>query len=111
MSLGAAQGGVAGASIQITSPPGAGDVTLAGGTSIQATFSDATGFYVGSGCTIAYMYRGHPVPGPADAVAPGRIWGHLECPALVATLQGADGGRASAECEAEADFLFENCAL
>jgi hypothetical protein len=105
--------GLDGGSLSISSPPGLGAVTLAGGgQGITAswkseTFPSATE----SDCTIAFTYEGQPVP-TSPPIAAGRIWGHLSCPQALfngETVVGPDGGAATIHCDGEADFLFENC--
>jgi hypothetical protein len=104
-----------GGSITITSPSGQGAVTANGGSGITAAFqSGAVGNYRQNGCTISFTYGGAQV-GSADnpAVAAGRIWGHVSCPAAQSatgqTVTGPDGGSQPPQCDGEADFFFENC--
>jgi hypothetical protein len=67
----------------------------------------AFGEYGGSGCSINYNT---PIASGQDGppVGVGRIWGHMSCPGLFApdmttmTLE-------SFWCDAEADFIFEDC--
>jgi hypothetical protein len=105
------QEGLNGGSLTITSPPGKGAVSQQGGMGVTGVFqSDANGSYSETDCTIAYTYGYPPAPVPVDTpISAGRIWGHLSCPkanlAGVGTLP--DGG--SQFCDAEADFIFENC--
>jgi hypothetical protein len=102
------QEGLNGGSLTITSPTGQGAVTQTGGSGITGVWQvDNLGSYSSKDCTISYTYQGGPVP-VSPPVAAGRIWGHLSCPN--ATLGGQtlpDGG--AKFCDAEADFLFENC--
>lgn len=94
--------GGAASSVTITSPAGQGAVSTTGGSGITASFSsaiDGGGTYAASDCTIAFTYQNAPLS-VSPAVAAGRIWGHLSCPH--ATMGGP-------VCDAEADFLFENC--
>ena len=102
--LKAAQLGAQGASITISSVVGQGAVTTSGGTGISATFTSYSngGPYQSSNCTITFIYQGQAVP-VSPPVAAGRIWGHVSCPA--AGLSGQPGK----QCDAEADFLFEQC--
>ena len=85
----------------IISPGGAGAVTLSGGAGIGGTFTRSDGTYTQSTCSLAFTYQGSAVPA-APPIAAGRIWGHLSCPA--AQVSGGTG-----QCDAEADFLFEQC--
>jgi hypothetical protein len=93
---------------------GAGAVTASGGTGISADFSKAVGSsgetYSASDCTISYMYMRGTVP-DSMPVAPGRIWAHVSCldAQAMSNVITADGGTVSQTCDAEADFLFENC--
>jgi hypothetical protein len=102
-----------GGSVNIASPAGQGAVTTAGGTGISASFTGDGGHgpYTSGDCTIRFTYQGQPVP-VTPPIAPGRIWGHIDCPDATAVGQGSvepDGGSAPITCPASADFLFENC--
>jgi hypothetical protein len=77
-----------------------------GGSMLTGTFeSTMNGAYAGTNCTLTYTFRS----GANDAVpanppiAPGQIFGHIDCPA--AQLNGDP----TTTCDAEADFLFQNC--
>jgi hypothetical protein len=104
-------GGPGGGGLTITSPAGLGAVTMAGAQGIMATWQSETFPPASeSDCTIAFTYEGHPIDEPP--VAAGRIWGHLSCPQAAfdsETVVGPDGGGATAHCDGEADFLFEQC--
>jgi hypothetical protein len=101
VTLNASTDGPSGASFSIQSTAGQGAVTPSGG-SVLVTFKSAVwGPYLQNDCTMTFTYEGAPVPA-TPPVAPGRIWGHVSCPAAV----GADG----TGCDAEADLLFEQCA-
>lgn len=101
--------GPQGGSITITSQPGAGDVSASGGSNITATFAGARGEIArGSNCTITPTYQGQPVSVNPSVFA-GKIWGHVSCPAAVLTSEAGAPDAAGAQCDAEADFLFENC--
>src|ERR1700722_6669608 len=102
-----------GGMINIASPPGEGAVTSAGGSGISASFTGDGGHgpYTAGDCTITFSYQGKPVP-TSPPIAPGRIWGHIDCPDASAVGQGTvgpDGGSEAFTCPASADFLFENC--
>ena len=100
VSLDASVPGAQGGSISITSPAGQGAVTTGGGTGLTATFTSAQhGAYTANGCTLSFMYQGAQVPVTPE-VAAGRIWGHVSCP---------HAQMGSSSCDAEADFLFEQC--
>lgn len=103
VSLSIVEAGASGGSVTINSSGGEGPVTSSGGQGITGKFENASGVvYEGSNdCTIAFTYLGQPVP-DAPPVAAGRIWGHISCPSAV---NSADGDT----CDAEADFLFEEC--
>ncbi|HEY8041197.1 MAG TPA: hypothetical protein VIF15_15430 [Polyangiaceae bacterium] len=103
VNLYATRQGPQGVSLTITSVTGAGAVTAAGGSSITASFSsDTGGSYSQSDCTLSYTYEGQPLS-VSPAIAAGRVWGHLSCPAA------ARSGDSSL-CDGEADVLFEQCA-
>jgi hypothetical protein len=110
ISLSAELTGPMGASLIIQSS-GSGAVTTSGGT-VQASFGSGTnGSYSSNNCTITYTYNGTAVP-DSPPIAAGRIWGHVDCPAAMdtsSTKTGPDGGPTSDTCDANADFLFEQC--
>jgi hypothetical protein len=112
VSLSASMEGLQGGSLTITSPPGQGAVTESGGSGIRGTFQSAnSGVYSENDCTITYTYNSSAVP-DTPAIAAGRIWGHISCPNAKnsgSTTVGADGGATNVTCDAEADFLFEQC--
>jgi hypothetical protein len=94
-----------------------GDVDASGGTGLSANFNNASnGMFSalasGGGCTVSYT--GLDPPPTMPAVAAGRIWGHISCPFATKSDQLVDNPDGSATkiprtCDAEADFLFENC--
>jgi hypothetical protein len=107
------QGGLQGGSVTITSPSGMGAVTQAGGTGITGVFeSETQGRYRETDCTIAFTYNGEPITSQTP-IAAGRIWGHISCPTAQVSGQTVmvDGGTQDVQCDAEADFLFEQCGL
>jgi hypothetical protein len=112
--LSAVEAGPQGGSLTITSPQGQGIVTTATSSGISASFVVPGGmvFRAQGGCTITYQYDpGGSVGGVAgDSPVPtnppitaGRIWGHIKCPNATATAQSM------LVCDAEADFMFEQC--
>jgi hypothetical protein len=92
-----------GGTFTMASPAGAGAVTVSGGQGIQASFdSTAEGAtYQSSACVLSFTYMGAPIP-DSPSVFPGRIWGHLSCPS-------AQTASSTTTCDAETDFLFEQC--
>jgi hypothetical protein len=119
IALSAVTDGPNGGSLVITSPPGRGAVTTMPSSGISASFLGAGGVVyredVGAsdptGCTITYAYDpGGSVGGVAGdspvpvtpPIAAGRIWGHIKCPNAAAAAMGT-------ACDAEADFMFEQC--
>ena len=92
-----------GGSFTLVSPPGTGAVTVSGGQGIQASFGStaASATYQQSACVVSFTYLGSPVP-DSPSVFPGRIWGHLSCPSATTAPN-------TTTCDAEADFLFEEC--
>jgi hypothetical protein len=112
--LSVTQDGTQGGSVTITSPGGTGAVTQSGGTGITGVFESATnGRYRETDCTIAFTYMGQPVVTQGGPLAAGRIWGHISCPTAQVSGQTVmvDGGTQDVQCDAEADFLFEQCGL
>jgi hypothetical protein len=110
VSLSLSDQGPQGGAVTITSPSGAGDVSASGGSEISATFTGAHGVIAhGRSCTITPTYQGQPVSQNPSVFA-GKIWGHVSCPMAVLTMEGGAPDAAGSPCDAEADFLFENCA-
>jgi hypothetical protein len=110
VSLSLSDQGPQGGSVTITSPAGAGDVSASGGSGISATFTSARGVIAhGRDCTITPTYQGQPVSQNPSIFA-GKIWGHVSCPAAVLTMEAGAPDAGGSKCDAEADFLFENCA-
>lgn len=101
--------GPQGGSVTIASTRGAGDVSASGASGITATFTTSRGEIArAGGCTITPTYQGQPVPVNPSVFA-GKIWGHLSCPMAVLTMEGGAPDASAGQCDAEADFLFENC--
>jgi hypothetical protein len=115
VSLSLSDQGPQGGAVAITSPSGAGDVDASGGSHISATFTGAHGVIAhGRNCTITPTYQGQPVSQSPSVyagtgAASARIWGHVSCPMAVLTMEGGAPDAAGSPCDAEADFLFENC--
>jgi hypothetical protein len=109
VSLSLSDQGPQGGAVTITSPSGTGNVTTSGGSGISATLTGAHGVVAhGRNCTITPTYLGQPVPVNPSVFA-GKIWGHLSCPTTVLTMEGGAPDASGGHCDAEADFLFENC--
>jgi hypothetical protein len=109
VSLSLSDQGPQGGTVTISSPSGAGGVTASGGSGISATFTSAQGVVAhGRNCTITPTYQGQPVS-QNPSVFVGKIWGHVSCPNAVLTMEGGAPDAAGSQCDAEADFLFENC--
>jgi hypothetical protein len=118
--LSATENGPQGGSLTIASAMGQGTVTKMASSGISASFVGQGGVVfreqAGSndpmGCTITYEYDpsgsiggvagDSPVP-TSPPIASGRIWGHIKCPNAV------EQATPSVLCDAEADFLFEQC--
>jgi hypothetical protein len=112
--LNATQEGLSGGSLTISSPSGTGAVTQSGGSGITGVFqSGQYGTYRETDCTISFSYNSGMVP-DQPPIAGGRIWAHISCPTATQsgkTTNAPDGGTESVTCDAEADFLFEQCSL
>jgi hypothetical protein len=90
--------------------PDSGSATTAdGGTGVSGAFITlASGDYLDPNCTISFTYQDSPIDG--GTVAAGSVWGHIDCPAAIATdVEGADGGWTTATCGGYADFMLQNC--
>jgi hypothetical protein len=103
-------------SAEVSGPDGgsmiaSGAVNANGGTGVLGSFTRAGMSFGDSNCSITFTYNNAPVPA-VPSLAAGRIWGHINCPKAMqaGTVEiGADGGTTVRTCDAQADFLFENC--
>ena len=78
-----------------------------GGTNVTASLGSVNdGTYISNACTVTWEYQGAMVPVTPE-VAARRVWGHVSCPAAQNSQQDIMGQ--PAECDLEADFLFEQC--
>lgn len=86
----------------------------ASGTSVGLSAAFTTQgqtFNAQDSCVFALTYENTPLPQGAQPAA-GRVWGHIDCPIAFANGQqgtGPDGSVITRTCDAQADFLFENC--
>jgi hypothetical protein len=112
LQLSAGDEGDTGGSLIITSPSGQGVVTPSGGSGLTGVFNNGNfGAYRDTDCTLSFTYMGTQVP-DQPPLAAGRIWGHISCPHAQTNgkpVMTADGGVQNAQCDGEADFLFEQC--
>jgi hypothetical protein len=77
------------------------NISAQGGQGLTATFnSQSGGGYRATGCTLTPPNPG--VPNGGAFIAPGRVWAHISCPMATRPDTGST-------CDAEADFLFQNC--
>ena len=76
-----------------------------GGTNLTGSFLGTTtqGTYSAPACTLSYS-----TPEGSGGIAPGRIWGHIECDAAMNSNVNVSGGMPST-CNITVDFVFENC--
>lgn len=98
--------GVNGASLSI-----AGHISPTGGTGLSAMFTQQGQTFASSNCTFTLTYNNSPLPA-GGAPAPGRIWGHIDCPSAVVNGQYvmlSTGMVVPRACDAWADVMFENC--
>jgi hypothetical protein len=63
--------------------------------------------YISGTCSVTFSTPGAGASPPSAPVAAGRIWAHLSCPA--AQNAAIVVGTGPETCDAEADFIFENC--
>lgn len=84
---------------------GSGIDPSTGGMNLSGTFVGTTtgGQYTANDCVLTYS-----TPEGSGGIAPGRIWGHVECDAATNGSVLVSGGAAST-CKIEVDFVFENC--
>jgi hypothetical protein len=95
-----------------------GHVNQQGGQGLTGVFANTRAggtFHGNRNCTVTYTsVAGDPAP-LKPSVADGYIWGHISCPNATASEQSVanpDGGGPTLRmCDAEADFLFDNCNL
>jgi hypothetical protein len=88
-----------------------------GQSSVSASFTSpslGSTFAQTSNCTLTFSYNNMSLTGivSGSPIADGRIWGHLSCPnAQQSGTQEStdDGGYTERTCDAEVDFLFQNC--
>jgi hypothetical protein len=69
------------------------------------------GDYSSSACTISFNTPGTGASPAGSPVEPGRIWAHLSCGEATnsAITTGLGAGSGPSTCDAEVDFIFENC--
>jgi hypothetical protein len=77
-----------------------------GATNVTGNFSFGGVQYRDTNCTITYTFNGSQISlaNNAPKVAAGRVWAHIDCPN--ASSQGSGQNNI---CDANADFVFENC--
>jgi hypothetical protein len=104
-----------------------GDVSSAGATTLTVTgmvsastggmnltsdvSNTSAGDYHSTACVITFdtsTMNGAGAAPSGTPIAPGRIWAHLSCPADQ-NSNITTGSGAPSTCDAEADFIFENC--
>jgi hypothetical protein len=97
-------GGPMGGAFSVNAPNRVGAVTASGAQNLDVSITAAASgiSYNSTACTLTYTYGGQPVP-VSPPIDPGRIWAHISCPAAT------EGAQPSAQCDVEADFLFEEC--
>ncbi len=103
-----AQGNVAGTGSTTLTVTGVVSAST-GGTNLTSDVSNTiAGDYHSTTCSISFDTSKGAGALPAGApVAPGRIWAHLSCPA--AQNSAITTGNGPSTCDAETDFIFENC--
>lgn len=79
-----------------------------GATNVNGTVSNSrAGSYNSAACTITYSTPGTGVMVDGPSIQPGRIWAHLSCDET--TNPAIQTGSGPSTCDAEVDFIFENC--
>ncbi len=66
-----------------------------------------SGEYTSRTCSVTFSTPGAGTSSPSPPIAAGRIWAHLSCPDAQNTA--LPPGTGPDTCDAEADFIFENC--
>jgi hypothetical protein len=87
-----------------------------GGTVYGQFVNSQWGAFQQTDCTLSFKYFNNDIP-MGERLTQGSIFAHVSCPEAV--IQGGsvtgmqvelpDGGFANETCDAEADFLFQNC--
>jgi hypothetical protein len=67
------------------------------------------GDYSSSACTISFTTPGAGAQPAGSPIEPGRIWAHLSCGDATNPAITTGTGGAPSTCDAEVDFIFENC--
>jgi|HubBroStandDraft_6_1064221.scaffolds.fasta_scaffold69069_2 hypothetical protein len=106
-----AQGNVAGTGSTTLTVDGMVSAS-AGGTNVTSDVSNTnSGDFHSTACTITFdtsSMNGTGAQPSTTPIAPGRIWAHLSCPADT-NMSVTTGSGGPAICDAEVDFIFENC--
>jgi hypothetical protein len=112
--LSAAQPGSQGGNLIVN-----GHVNADGGTVSAQFVSQMAGsaYTATNNCTLTYKYLGQAVAS-GKRISAGSIFAHISCPNAEANggsisgqqVMTPDGGFANAQCDGEADILFQNCA-
>jgi hypothetical protein len=81
------------------------NISSSGGTNLEGLFvgTNTQGQYTANNCTLTFS-----TPEGPGGIAPGRIWGHIDCPGATNGSAMVSGGLAST-CTVDVDFVFENC--
>jgi hypothetical protein len=85
-----------------------------GAMNVSGTVSNSqSGDYTSSACTISFKTPGAGAQPAGSPVEPGRIWAHLSCDETTnsAIQVGTPSNPQSSTCDAEVDFIFENCSM
>jgi hypothetical protein len=84
------------------------NISTSGGTNLDGAFTglNTSGTYTATDCTLTFPSTS---AGSAGGIAPGRIWGHIDCVGATngAATVGTNG--MSSTCTVGVDFIFENC--
>jgi hypothetical protein len=109
INLQVAQGDVAGTGSTTLTVDGMVSATTGGTNLVSDVSNTIAGDYHSTACTISFdTSKGAGALPSGPPVAPGRIWAHLSCPADTNSSITTGGGGPSI-CDAEVDFIFENC--
>jgi hypothetical protein len=79
-----------------------------GAMNVSGTVSNSrAGDYTSPACAISFTTPGAGAQPAGSPVEPGRIWAHLSC--ANTTNSAIETGNGPSTCDAEVDFIFENC--
>jgi hypothetical protein len=87
-----------------------GTVSKSGGMVRMSVASDTkASSFLDTACTFSFEYFNAPIMQTNQELNPGEIWGHLHCTNAVEQGGIKDDNGDAVTCNADVDFLFDNC--